>query len=291
MAGFLPPISVMQGLGYSRAKRRSSDMPTAFEPVKSRPSTSGWSASAAPVGSPGPCTTLQRVRRAPPPRGRPRRARAAVSGASWLGLRTTVLPASERAADGAAGERGREVEGADDGPHAVGPQDRARLLLRATGAPWADRSRRGAPSARSSSGRGRRSRSRRPSASSRLLPASRPTSAESSKPRSSISSAARRRMAARSRQGRPLQPGSRGGPRARRGPRPRGCPRGSGRARTRRVDGAAVLEAPRALGDAVLLAVDEVGVVVRRAPAAAARAASSNGAGTPRSGPRPAWRR
>ena len=38
-AGFLPPISVMQGLGNSRLKRPRSDIPTAFDPVKSMPST------------------------------------------------------------------------------------------------------------------------------------------------------------------------------------------------------------------------------------------------------------
>ena len=47
------------------------------------------------------------------------------SGEALDGLRTTVLPASSAAAGRAAGERHREVERADDGEHAVRPEDRA----------------------------------------------------------------------------------------------------------------------------------------------------------------------
>src|SRR4029078_9626831 len=41
MAGFFPPISVMQGFGYSLLNRWRIDIPTAFQPVNNRPSTSG----------------------------------------------------------------------------------------------------------------------------------------------------------------------------------------------------------------------------------------------------------
>ena len=55
-AGFLPPISVMHGFGYSRLKRWISSMPTVLLPVKSMPSTEGWLARACPVISPLPKT-------------------------------------------------------------------------------------------------------------------------------------------------------------------------------------------------------------------------------------------
>ncbi len=54
IAGFFPPISVMQGFGYSLLKRCMIDIPTDFEPVKSRPSTPGWLAMASPVMAPVP---------------------------------------------------------------------------------------------------------------------------------------------------------------------------------------------------------------------------------------------
>ena len=41
IAGFLPPISVMQGFGHSRLNRPSSAIPTVFDPVKRSPSTPG----------------------------------------------------------------------------------------------------------------------------------------------------------------------------------------------------------------------------------------------------------
>jgi hypothetical protein len=56
-AGFLPPISVMQGFGNSRLKRPWRDIPTVLDPVKSIPSTPGWSASGSPAPCPVPKTT------------------------------------------------------------------------------------------------------------------------------------------------------------------------------------------------------------------------------------------
>ena len=58
MAGFLPPISTMHGRGHVLLKEWNSCMPTAYDPVKTMPSTPGWSWRACPTVSPGPMTRL-----------------------------------------------------------------------------------------------------------------------------------------------------------------------------------------------------------------------------------------
>ncbi len=99
MAGFLPPISVMHGFGHSRLKRRRIDIPTVFEPVKSRPSTPGCEASASPASSPLPNTTFRTPSGRPASRKRSCKARP-MSDASWLGLSTAVFPATSAAPRG-----------------------------------------------------------------------------------------------------------------------------------------------------------------------------------------------
>ena len=54
MAGFLPPISTMTGLGYALAKSLYSWKPTSNEPVNRMPSTPAFSWISAPTVSPGP---------------------------------------------------------------------------------------------------------------------------------------------------------------------------------------------------------------------------------------------
>ncbi len=48
MAGFLPPISTMHGLGNRVEKRRNSSKPTSNEPVKTIPSIPGFAWSSSP---------------------------------------------------------------------------------------------------------------------------------------------------------------------------------------------------------------------------------------------------
>jgi hypothetical protein len=99
MAGFLPPISTMQGLGYS-AEKRVKRVEGLVGPVNVRPPTSGCSASASPATRPEP------VMRFTTPGGRPAFSKASrilkpAIGVSDEGLRTTVLPATSAAAAGA----------------------------------------------------------------------------------------------------------------------------------------------------------------------------------------------
>ena len=59
-AGFLPPISMISGRGNGRAAlSRSSFIPTAIDPVNTRPSTPGLSEISCPTGTPGPFTRLK----------------------------------------------------------------------------------------------------------------------------------------------------------------------------------------------------------------------------------------
>ena len=102
MAGFLPPISTMQGLGKRDENRWNKwRKPMSNEPVNVRPSTSGCRASASPMTRPEP------VRQLTVPAGRPASAKmpariAPESGVSDEGFMMTVLPVTSAAATGAA---------------------------------------------------------------------------------------------------------------------------------------------------------------------------------------------
>ena len=70
---------------------RNRDLPTSVDPVNASLSTPGWRASASPITTPGPGTTLRT------PSGSPASAassasRSAVSGDCDAGLSTTELP-------------------------------------------------------------------------------------------------------------------------------------------------------------------------------------------------------
>ena len=125
MAGFLPPISTTTGWGKRLLKVRKTELkPISNEPVKSRPSIPGFSCSSAPTVAPGPLTRLKTPRRQA---GRLRHlgqldaAQRGVAG----GLVDDRVAGHERSAGGSAGEGHREVEGADDRPHAVRLEHRA----------------------------------------------------------------------------------------------------------------------------------------------------------------------
>src|SRR3989442_1393880 len=90
-AGFFRPISVMIGFGGVRVTVWSAFIPTALDPVKTKPSTSGLSRSSCPTVAPGPVTKLNA------PAGRPASRRVSarrrpMNGVSLAGLKTTLLP-------------------------------------------------------------------------------------------------------------------------------------------------------------------------------------------------------
>src|SRR6185295_17380524 len=112
IAGFLPPISTMQGLGNLVEKRWKSCLkPTSNDPVKVRPSTSGCIVRPSPTTRPLPATQLM------VPRGRPASSKISTSlmpdsGVSDDGLQTTVLPVTSAAATGAPSSAYGKFQGA-----------------------------------------------------------------------------------------------------------------------------------------------------------------------------------
>ena len=161
--------------GLGEAPARSScrgRKPTSNEPVKMMPSTPAFSCSSAPTVSPGPMTRLKTPSGTPASRidlGQADARQRRVGG----GLVDDRVAGHERAAGRPAGEGQGEVEGADDRPHAVGLEDRARVHGRvARGCPWGGRSRRCAPPSSHDQRIRSAVSSTSPSASRRFLPTS-----------------------------------------------------------------------------------------------------------------------
>src|SRR5256884_9668311 len=81
----------MIGFGRVGVNVGSAFIPTALDPVKTNPSTSGWSRSSCPTVAPGPVTKLNTPAGSPASR-RVSARRRPMNGVSLAGLKTTVLP-------------------------------------------------------------------------------------------------------------------------------------------------------------------------------------------------------